>query len=108
MKEKNSDNNTNPEPKEPNATELEGKQNNLEGNHTPSHKRPASPSLLPSKRPDAPTTPGSFCSARSTFAAQFGQSMSIFHVFFMVSGDLSAIYSESCCSPDGIVQRTNM
>ena len=40
--------------------------------------------------------------------AQFGQSMSIFHVFFMVSDDLSAIYSESRCSPDGIVQRTNM
>ena len=57
MKEKDSDNNTNTEPKEANATELEGKQNNLEGNHTPSHKRPASPSLLPSKRPDAPTTP---------------------------------------------------
>ena len=31
--------------------------------------------------------------------------MSIFHVFFMVSDDLSAIYSESRCSPDGIVQK---
>jgi len=28
---------------------------------------------------DTLTTPGSFCSARSTFAAQFGQSMSSFH-----------------------------
>ena len=59
---KDSNNSTNTEPKEANATELEGKQN-LEGNHTPSHKRPASPSLLPSKRSDAldaPTTPYTF------------------------------------------------